>query len=173
MRKIIRLLLFILVTTIPYSTYAILSMELTRGVAGAIPIAVVPFAVQGSTPQDISGIIANDLQNSGRFKVVGKNLLSEFPSTADKASTEYFRKLGTDSVVVGRTISLGGDRFQVNFQLLDMFRGKGAASVVIDKNYTVPGSDMRKLAHHISDLIYEQITGTRGVFSTKIDYVVV
>lgn len=173
MRKITSILLFIFTFAIPYSAYAILSMELTRGVAGAIPLAVVPFAAQNNAPQDISGTITNDLSNSGRFKIYGRSSLSEFPSEASNVSADYFRRLGTDNVVVGKVNSLGGDRYQVNFQLLDMFKGKGAASVVLDKKYTISGNEMRKLAHHISDLIYEQITGTRGIFSTKIAYVVV
>lgn len=173
MRKLVHLFLFIFTLTIPYSAFAILSMELTRGVAGAIPLAVVPFSASSSAPQDISGIVTNDLTNSGRFKIYGRDALNEFPSDASKVSADYFRRLGTDNVVVGSVNALGGDRYQVNFQLLDMFKGKGAASIVLDKKYTINGSEMRKLAHHISDMIYEQITGTRGVFSTKIAYVVV
>lgn len=171
MRKIL-LFIFISISVIPCTALAILSMELTRGVAGAIPLAVVPFAAQ-SAPQDVSGIITNDLSNSGRFKVYGRNSLNQFPSEASQIVDDYFRRLGTDNVVVGRVNSLGGDRYQVSFQLLDMFKGKGAASIVLDKKYTISGGEMRKLAHHISDLIYEQITGTRGIFTTKIAYVVV
>lgn len=173
MRKIISLFLFLLFTT-AYSANGMLSMELTRGVAGAIPIAIVPFAKQGDLPpQDISAIVSNDLQNSGRFKVYTQNALSQFPSDLSQVSTQYFRHLGTDNVVVGKINSLGGDRFQVNFQLLDMFHGSETANMMLSRTYTVSGNDLRTLAHHISDLIYQQITGVRGVFSTKIAYVLV
>ena len=81
MRKITSLFLFVLTLLLPFSAFAILSMELTQGVAGAIPIAIVPFAVKGDTPsQDVSGIVNQDLQNSGRFKVYGQNALNQFPS---------------------------------------------------------------------------------------------
>lgn len=174
MRKIVALFLFVLTFTLPYSAFAILSMELTRGVAGAIPIAVVPFGLQGETPsQDVSGIVTNDLQNSGRFKVYGQSSLSQFPTSAAKVSADYFRRLGTDNVVIGKVDALGGGRYQVSFQLLDMYSGSGTANVVLDKKYTVSSNELRSVSHHISDLIYEQITGTRGVFSTKIAYVVV
>jgi TolB protein len=88
-------------------------------------------------------------------------------------SAAYFRRLGTDNVVIGSITSEGGDRYRVSFQLLDMYRGAAGANVVLDKNYTVFSRDLRAAAHHISDLIYEKITGTRGIFSTKIAYVVV
>jgi len=173
MRKVFSFLLFFFITTMSYSAHAILSMELTRGVAGAIPLAVVPFAGLDSAPQNVSGIVTDDLTNSGRFKIYGRNTLTEFPSDANNVSADYFRRLGTDNVVVGKVSSLGGDSYQVSFQLLDMFRGKGQASIVLDKKFTVSASDMRKLSHRISDLIFEQITGIRGIFSTKIAYVVV
>lgn len=174
MRKLLGLVLCIFTLTISHTASAILSMELTRGVAGAIPIAVVPFANTGeAAPQNISLIVSNDLQNSGRFKVFGQGAINQFPSEAGAVSASYFRGLGTDNVVVGKVQSLGGGRYQVSFQLLDMFRGAASASVVLGKTYTVPSGELRAVAHHISDLIYQQITGTPGVFSTRIAYVVV
>ncbi|EKD70169.1 MAG: hypothetical protein ACD_46C00614G0005 [uncultured bacterium] len=174
MRKIIHFIFLMMLFITSYSAYAILSMELTQGVAGAIPIAVVPFAnLNGQPSQDVSSIIANDLQNSGRFKVYGKNSLSAFPSDANSVSADYFRRLGTDNVVIGKVDALGGDRYQISFQLLDMYRGKGNASIILNSKYTVSSRELRAAAHHISDLIYEQITGVRGVFSTKLAYVVV
>lgn len=175
MRKIISLFLFSFMLLMPYSAFAILSLELTRGVAGAIPIAVVPFSVQGgdAPSQNVANIIGSDLQNSGRFKVYGQNALSVFPSDARDVSADYFHHLGADNVVVGKVESVGGGRYQVSFQLLDMFRGKGAASIVLTKKYPVSSNELRAVAHHISDLIYQQITGVRGIFSTKIAYIVV
>lgn len=173
MRKIISLLLFLTITTLSFSAHAILSMELTRGVVGAIPLAVVPFAGVDTAPQNISGIVTDDLSNSGRFKVFGRNSLTEFPDNASKVSSDYFHRLGTDYVVVGKVNNLGGDKFQVNFQLLDLSLGKNAANVVLEKKYSISGDGIRKLSHHISDLVFEQITNVRGIFSTKIAYVVV
>jgi TolB protein len=137
-------------------TYAMLSMELTQGVMGAIPISIVPFTTDiGSTPlQDVSGIISSDLSHSGRFKV-------------------YAEKNGIDNVVTGRLKRLTSDHYEVNFELHDMLRGNGKETIVLSKHYNVTGSALRALAHHISDLIYSQITGTRGVFSTKLAYIVV
>ena len=174
MRKAVSLVFFIIAVVFPYAAHAIISMELTRGVAGAIPIAVVPFANSGDeSPQDVSRIISTDLQNSGRFKVYGRDSLSVFPSDAREVSADIFRKLGTDNVAVGKVESLGDGRYRVSFQLLDLYHGKGADSIVLDKKYTVSGEELRAVSHHISDLIFEQITGIRGVFSTKLAYVVV
>ena len=172
-QRVMVCLLFVVTMAISSTSSALLSMELTQGVAGAVPIAVVPFANASQFPQDVSTIVANDLQNSGRFKVFGKSKLSEFPSTAGSVSASYFSGLGTDHVVVGKVVSLGGDQYDVSFELLDMYHGKGAERVVLKKSYKVPGRELRSVAHHISDLVYQRITGVRGIFSTRIGYVVI
>lgn len=173
MRKFVTSLLFAAAMALSSSASAILSMELTQGVAGAVPIAIVPFAHADETPQNVSGVVSNDLQNSGRFKVYGKNELKEFPTDAADVSSDYFRKLGTDNVVVGKVTASAGGKYDVSFELLDMYHGKGKDSVVLKKSYQVAARDLRSVSHHISDQIYEKITGVRGVFSTRIAYVVI
>lgn len=156
MRRLLAVLSFITFLAISNSAFAILSLELTRGVAGAIPIAVVPFSLQGQPSQDVSAIVTNDLQNSGRFKVA---------SSPDSV----------DNIVRGKVEDLGGGRYQVSFQLVDAFRGKNAPQLgpLLNQKFVVSGNELRPLAHHISDLIYQKITGVRGVFSTRLAYVVV
>lgn len=172
MRRIVNVILLAFITTFSFSAHALLSMELTRGVSGATPIAVVPFSGAETAPQNISTIVSNDLQNSGRFKVFGKNALSEFPTNAGAVSKDYFHHLGTDQVVVGKVASVGGDRYEVSFELVDVYRPAGD-NIVAAKKYTVSAAELRKVAHHISDIVYQEVTGVRGIFSTKLAYVVV
>lgn len=173
MRKVFNLIVFVFFLTIPFSAFAILSMELTRGVAGAIPIAIVPFAAPNTLPQDVSGIVSDDLLHSGQFKVYGRAALSQFPNTEDAVSVDYFRRLGTDNVVIGKVEAQADNRYQVSFQLLDMYKESGLQRIILSKKYTVTASELRALSHHISDLIYQRLTGVRGIFSTKLAYVVV
>lgn len=171
MRKLFLMMLLPFMMMLTNSAFALLSMELTQGVMGAIPIAVVPFNAE-TAPDNISAIINNDLRNSGRFKVIAQNNLSERPSDVSSVSSNYFHGLGTDNVVIGKVTPVGGGRYQISFQLLDLLKGKGAASIVISKKYTVGQNDLRGVAHHISDLIYQQLTGIPGVFSTKLAYII-
>jgi len=179
MRKLVAGLFFFLFSLVANQAFALLSMELTRGVSGAVPIAIVPFAVEGQAPsQDMASIISNDLQNSGRFKVLGGDKITSFPSNAGDVQYDYFRRLGADNLVVGKVQEVGPDRYQVQFQLLDVFKGKNAAQsgqqpILLSQKITVSGSQLRALAHHVSDLVYQQITGVKGVFSTRLAYVVV
>ncbi len=178
-----RIIMFLALLVLPFqAALALISMELTQGVSGAVPIAIVPFAGSNTAPQNISEIINNDLAHSGRFKVYNQSALSMQPSDASQVSFPYFQRLGTDNIVVGTVKSLGRDQYEVNFQLLDAYKSKlaekgksssGSQTIVLSKKFVVPGKQLRQVAHHISDLIYERIIGMRGVFSTHLAYVVI
>ncbi len=54
---------------------AALTIEITQGVEGALPIAVVPFdtsRLDAELPTDIAEIVANDLNRSGIFKTMDR-----------------------------------------------------------------------------------------------------
>lgn len=153
MRKImISLMMLISTCYLPGTAYALLNMELTRGVAGAIPIVVQSFPGSEQAPQNVSAIVTNDLQNSGRFKVTSRQ---------------------ADNIVRGKVTYLGTDRYQVSFELVENLGDGTAKNVLMSKKYTIPTRQLRPVAHHISDLIYQQLTGVKGIFSTKLAYVVV
>ena len=174
MRKLLQTLLLTVLFSWAQAASAILSLELTRGVSGAIPIAMVPFATPvDPPPQDVSGIIARDLQNSGRFKVFGRSQLSSFPSDIRDVKANYFRNLGADYAVIGKVENKGLNQYQVTMQIIDMYRAREQAEIVLSKKLTVSGYELRALAHHFSDLIYEKLVGVRGIFSTKLAYVVI
>jgi len=156
-----------------FATHAILQMELTQGLLGATPIAIVPFANNGSLPQLPDVIIANDLQNSGRFKVLDRSTLSGFPQDAREVSGSSFKKLGADYAVFGKVNALDNGQYRISFQLVDLLKGSNQEAIVLQRVYTVSANNARAAAHHISDLIYQYVTGIKGVFSTKLAYVVV
>ncbi len=153
---------------------AALNLELTQGVANQLPIAVVPFsALEGlSQENDVSRVIASDLSHSGLFKVITPkpNALSQ-PDTFDKVSVAYWRAQHMDDVVFGRLQSLGQGKYRAYFSLVHVAQGR--KQILVQREFTVTSQQLRGLAHHISDLIYEKLTGVKGVFSTKIAYILV
>jgi TolB protein len=180
-RYVVRLFCVFLVW-ISLPGYAALDLELTQGVQGAIPIAIVPLAGNATSSEliDIAAVINSDLQNSGRFKVLDRAQVTETPQSIDQVNAKTWQALGMDNLVVGTVRKLSDAKYQVNFQLLDVYGGKkgqgpanSQSSLLLTKEFIVPATGMRKLAHHISDLIYEKLTGERGVFATHIAYVVV
>ena len=60
-----------------------LTIEITKGAQGALPIAIVPFAAGGAGPnEDVAAIVAADLQRSGRFNPMPATDMLERPSEA-------------------------------------------------------------------------------------------
>ncbi len=156
----------LLVTT--GTAHAALTIEISQGVEGALPIAVVPFGAEGMPPQeDIAAIVAADLRRSGQFAPLPPEQMLERPAEGGQVNFQNWRVLGVDDVVVGKVRPGGDGGYVVQFQLLDVFKGTQLAG------YTIPArtNELRRVAHYISDLVYEQLTGQPGVFNTRIAYI--
>ena len=89
----------------------------------------------------------------------------------------YWQNKEVDYMTVGHVEALGGDRYHVVASLLGVFpsvdKTKTSQHILFSKEFTVSGAELRPLGHHISDLIYQQLAGVKGIFSTRIAYVVV
>lgn len=179
-----QLFIFTFLTLIIQNTAnAALDLVLTQGVNGAVPIAIVPFAGQESTDpsasNNIAAVINNDLQNSGRFQTMSSSNMPAMPHTSADVDYNAWQKLKTEDLVIGQARDRGDGTYDVNFQLLDVYKGQnnaapgGANNVLAAQQFTVPAAQLRRLAHHISDIVYQTLTGQRGIFSTKIAYVLV
>ena len=145
-----------------------LTIEINKNTQTARPIAIVPFGVEGAVPpQDVSKIVADDLRRSGVFAPLPDKDLLARPHQASEVDFADWKVLGADSLVVGKVQSAGGGQYRVQFQLFDIFRG----AQLIGYSFNSPAQELRTVAHQISDLIYEQLTGERGAFDTRIAYV--
>ena len=146
-----------------------LTIEITEGIKRR-PIAVVPFGWEGQAagaPLDISGVISADLTRSGRFAPIPVDDMLQQPTTGVEVDFDDWSILGVEAVVVGRVTQTGDNAYSVQFQLLDVF---GRDQLV---GYRMPASrgTMRRVAHRAADMIYEKLTGIKGVFDTKVAYV--
>jgi TolB protein len=149
---------------------AALTIEITQGVEGALPIAVVPFGWSGDTvtaPVNIAAIISADLSRSGRFEPLADSDLVAHPTDAKQVLFHNWRMVNVDNLVIGKISQTTPGQYTVQFQLIDILRGKQIAG------YSFPAAhqDMRRVAHHIADLVYEELTGERGAFNTRVAYI--
>lgn len=145
-----------------------LLIRITEGTESAIPIAVVPFAESGQMPagDKISRIIRKDLRLSGEFNPLPPEQMLSLPSKGEDVFFRDWRLLGQRYVLVGEVSNTGGT-LQARYQLYDVSQEKR----LVGATASAPVSAARTLAHHISDRVYEAITGVPGVFSTKLTYV--
>lgn len=152
------------------SAWAELDITITQGAGKRTPIAVVPFGWTGTTadmPLDIAEVIGNDLSRSGRFAPIGEDDMLQKPTDGTDVDFDDWSILGVEAVIIGRVTQTGENAYSVQFQLFDVF---GRDQLV---GYRMPASrgTMRRVAHRAADMIYEKLTGIKGVFDTKVAYV--
>ena len=128
------------------------------------PIAVADFQgnVQGQT---LGEVIRADLTRSGQFSLVnatGAALTAESPVSHDE-----WRGRGANYIAYGSVTEAGG-QYTITYKLADTTRKTELDGIAFAGNER----ELRRIAHRIADRIYEKITGVRGVFSTRLAYVV-
>jgi TolB protein len=162
----IRLLAFLL-CWIP-AAQAQLSIEITGAGAQRIPIAIVPFAGEAALPPGISNIVRADLERSGFFRGLELPPLSPEPTEASNINYAEWRSRLADAVLVGSVSVRPDGKYEVRFRLHDVVKQVALGGIA----YTLSKEQARATAHRISDFVYEKLTGEKGVFSTRIAYVV-
>ena len=166
----LRLLTICLISTLLVDVaHAELDIIITEGIKRR-PIAVVPFGWSGRTPEmpvDVSQIMSDDLDRSGRFAPVPEENMLQKPTSGAELDFDDWSILGVEDVVVGRVTQTGENAYTVEFRLFNIRQQKQLVG------YSMPASrgTMRRAAHRAADMIYEELTGIKGVFDTKVAYV--
>lgn len=154
-----------------FSANAQLSIQITQGVDNPIPIAVVPFSWQGNgvLSEDVSQIVMNDLEQVGEFRPLSRSNMLSMPSEEREVFYRDWRILAQDYLLVGKIDRAPGSQLvQVQYEFFDINREIKLAGEVLTGSVT----QLRDIAHEISNVVFEQVTGTRGAFTTQILYVV-
>lgn len=148
--------------------HAQLNLKVTKGVDNPTRIAVVPFAwAGGRLPEDLAKIVGNDLEFSGQFEAIDPERMLSFPRSELEVHYRDWKALGSEYLLIGSITQQAG-RYYASYELFDVVQQKRVFAKL-----TVDGTEaqLRDMAHHISDKVYETITGIRGIFSTKLIYV--
>jgi TolB protein len=152
--------------SLPAVSFAQLRVEITGVGSQQFPIAIAAFAREGQVPVDIEAVIRADLARSGLFRIVDAGS-TPIPENAPVAFPEW-KSRGADALAVGSVARLADGRFDVRYRLYDTVKQVQLDGV----SYVTTAADLRLTAHRIADRIFEKLTGVRGVFATRIAYVV-
>jgi TolB protein len=141
-----------------------LQVEIAGVGSNQIPVAVAAFADESMAPDQVSAIVRADLERSGVFKVINAGQVISDSASIDAGS---WKARGADALVVGSVARQPDGRLAVRYKLYDTVKGSQLSQLggEVQPKYT------RLQAHRIADDVYEKLTGTRGVFSTRIAYV--
>ncbi len=164
--KIIALLIFLL-----SNQSLALEVTLTQGSVKPTPIAITNFYSDNSseekTGKNISEVISNNLERSGLFiSLDNKAFIQDNKSLADKPRFEDWKIIKAQHLVSGKIKKIN-NKISVEFRLYDVFQQKQ----LVGKKYETNEKNWRRVAHIISDSIFQNITGEGGYFDTRIVYV--
>ncbi len=159
----LRLYSLLVLWCLVFPAHAVLDIEVTGAGEHQIPIAIVPFEGETSYDQRVSEVIANDLLRTGLFKLVDP--AGKAPHDSKDVIFSEWGKV--EALSIGKVSKLSNGRIEVRFRLLDTVKQSELVAQVISSK----DEQIRAIAHHIADLIYERLTGSSGVFSTRIAYI--
>ncbi len=154
-----------------FAAHGELSIQITKGVDNPIPIAIVPFSWEGSgvLSEDVSQIVLNDLEQVGEFRALSRSNMLSMPSEEREVFYRDWRLLAQDYLLVGKISRAAGSQLvRVQYEFFDINRELKLAGEVLTGSVV----QLRDIGHAISNVVFEQVTGTRGAFTTQILYVV-
>lgn len=164
----LRTALVALLFLVVQSSWAQLTIEITKGRDNATPIAVVPFDWSGPSglPEDVAAIVAADLQRSGLFDPMDRGDMLSLPHQASEVVYQDWRALKAEYLLVGRMVPFQNG-YQAQYELFDVLNQRPLMSGQ-EMGYR---DNLRSVAHRIADRVYERLTGVRGAFNTRLLYV--
>jgi TolB protein len=169
------LILFLFITN---KSFAVVSVDITRGNLDPLPIAISDFYLDSKLSDNIkklqleskiSELIKNNLSKSGLFFSLEKKSFIQLPEVAhNKPRFEDWTFIKAQVLVTGKiSLEKEGSRLRVEFKLWDVVSATELSALAF---YTTP-DNWRRISHMISDKIYERLTGEKGYFDSRIIYV--
>ena len=143
-----------------------MNIEITGVGQSLYPIAVMRFKDENKLPTSITEIIRQDLARSGYFKNTENGNAVE----SDEGTPNYksWSARGADALVVGSVVQTGNNQFDIHYKLFDVRKSQSLGGL----NLNSSAENLRAVAHKIADDIIFKLLGERGVFSTRLSYVI-
>ena len=140
-------------------------VEISGVGATQLPVVVADLRGEGQTGVPLAAVVRADLERSGLFRATPADVPLDEGSSVNLAD---WRGRGADALVAGSATRLPDGRFDVRFRLWDALKNEQ----LLGQSHVVLAADLRLAAHRIADEIHEKLTGERGVYATRIAYVV-
>ena len=142
-----------------------MNIEITGVGQSLYPIAVMRFKDENKLPTSVTEIIRQDLARSGYFKNTENGNAVE--SDEGTPNFKSWGARGADALVVGSVVQ-NGSQFDIHYKLFDIRKSQSLGGL----NLNSSADNLRAVAHKIADDIIYKLLGERGVFSTRLSYVI-
>ena len=162
------------------SAVALVEVDITRGNLEPLPIAISPLYIEPGSKdikqgdkiiknigEEISKVIEVNFKRSGLFNPLKKDSFVQKPDIAHvKPRFEDWKLIKAQALVTGKII-VSESKIRTEFRLWDVMAAKEIKALA----FSTTADNWRRVAHIISDKIYERLTGEEGYFDTRIIYV--
>jgi TolB protein len=147
---------------------AALQIDVNQGNMQPMPIAIPDFKAQGGAGQDIAGVVRADLERSGLFKPLDpKSFIEQVKDANATPNYANWRVINAQALVTGQITAQPDGQLRVYFRLWDVF----GETQMVGLQFSTAPDNWRRIAHLISDAIYQRITGEKGYFDTRIVFI--
>jgi TolB protein len=156
----------------PRRADAVVSIDVTQGNIQPIPIALPDFVGGGGNDSDvgrnITQVITANLKRSGLFAPIDQAAYLERVANIDAVPRfPDWRAINAQALVTGRITRQGDGRLKSEFRLWDV----ASAEQLTGAQYFTSPDIWRRVAHIISDAIYQRLTGDSGYFDSRVVFV--
>jgi TolB protein len=149
-----------------------LDLRVTKGsykphnIAIAMPVGKTP--TEKRRGHAIRKILINDLAGTGLFNTLQHQAsIQKFSSNDDMPDYASWQAVEAKFLLVTEIEYQGVSKIISRFRLYDVLQQRELKSLELDTS----AEDWRYLAHTISNIVYEKITGDKGYFNTKVVFV--
>ena len=152
--------------------YAALQVDVTQGNAQPLPIAIPDFLPSGAndaqTGANIAGVVRADLERSGLFRPIDpKAFVDHIANINVVPNFANWRVISAQGLVTGQVTLQPDGQLRVDFRLWDVY----GESQMLGQQFATQPENWRRVAHMVSDAIYQRITGEKGYFDTRIVFI--
>ena len=149
-----------------------LRIKINSGQVEPLPIAIADFTgLEGQSSEigrQISEVISNNLIGSGQFKAVESAAFIAPPTSPSvRPNFSDWTPLGIKALITGSIKELKENQVEIEFRLWDVI----SETDLIGLRLSVDSKSWRRVAHIISDEIFERLSGDSGYFDTRIVYI--
>ena len=172
LRPLLAALVLTAALVLPRPAAALIEIDITQGNIQPLPIAAPQFiganAEDAALGADITNVIQGNLIRSGLFAMVDPRAFIEKIDNIDRTPRfGDWRIINAQALVTGQVSRQGNGRLKVEFRLWDVLAGQQMAG----QQFVTTPDNWRRVAHVITDAIYQRLTGESGYFDTRIVYI--
>jgi TolB protein len=159
--------LFVATAALPGLARADIEIDVNQGDVRPMPIAVPGFTGVGRGAE-MAQVITGNLERSGLFAPIdGAAFPERNLDIGIQPDFAGWKAINAQALVNGAITVEADGKLRVDFRLWDVFTGEQLTG----QTFTSTPENWRRVAHKISDLIYERLTGEKGYFDTRVVFV--